>query len=85
KSSTSNQGFGTVEYLACAILDMQLHDREVPVTDIAAFEKEALAALGMPKEIVLRHRMPQFGHLFSSDAYSAGYYSYLWSETMDAD
>ncbi|WP_252407706.1 M3 family metallopeptidase, partial [Escherichia coli] len=55
------------------------------MTDIAAFEKEALAALGMPKEIVLRHRMPQFGHLFSSDAYSAGYYSYLWSETMDAD
>jgi peptidyl-dipeptidase Dcp len=85
KSSTFNQGFDTVEYLACAILDMQLHDRETPVTDIAAFEKEALAALGMPKEIVLRHRMPQFSHLFSSDAYSAGYYSYLWSETMDAD
>ncbi|RYD29810.1 MAG: M3 family peptidase, partial [Sphingomonadales bacterium] len=85
KSSTFNQGFDTVEYLACAILDMQLHDRETPVTDIDAFEKDALAALGMPKEIVLRHRMPQFNHLFSSDAYSAGYYSYLWSETMDAD
>ncbi|MES2441699.1 MAG: M3 family metallopeptidase [Pseudomonadota bacterium] len=85
KSSTFNQGFDTVEYLSCAILDMQLHDRETPVSDIAAFEKEALAALGMPKEIVLRHRLPQFNHLFSSDAYSAGYYSYLWSETMDAD
>ncbi|PXA93035.1 M3 family peptidase, partial [Nostoc sp. 3335mG] len=85
KSSTFNQGFDTVEYLACAILDMQLHDRETPVTDIAAFEKEALGALGMPKEIAMRHRMPQFNHLFSSDAYSAGYYSYLWSETMDAD
>jgi len=85
KSSTFNQGFDTVEYLACAILDMQLHDRETPVTDIDAFEKEALAGIGMPKEIVLRHRMPQFNHLFSSDAYSAGYYSYLWSETMDAD
>jgi peptidyl-dipeptidase Dcp len=85
KSSTFNQGFDTVEYLACAILDMQLHDRVEAVSDIAAFEKEALAALGMPKEIVLRHRMPQFNHLFSSDAYSAGYYSYLWSETMDAD
>jgi peptidyl-dipeptidase Dcp len=64
---------------------MQLHDRETPVTDTRAYEKEALAALGMPKEIVLRHRLPQFNHLFSSDAYSAGYYSYLWSETMDAD
>jgi peptidyl-dipeptidase Dcp len=85
KSSTFNQGFDTVEYLACAIVDMQLHDRETPVSDVAAFEKEALDALGMPKEIVLRHRLPQFNHLFSSDAYSAGYYSYLWSETMDAD
>jgi len=85
KSATFNQGFETVEYLACAILDMQLHDREEPVTDIAAFEKEALAGIGMPREIALRHRMPQFNHLFSSDGYSAGYYSYLWSETMDAD
>ncbi|HEX8301185.1 M3 family metallopeptidase [Sphingomonas sp.] len=85
KSATFNQGFITVEYLACAILDMQLHDREIPVTDIAAFEKEALAAIGMPREIALRHRLPQFNHLFASDAYSAGYYSYLWSETMDAD
>jgi len=85
KSSTFNQGFETVEYLSCAILDMQLHDRETPVSDVAAFEKQALDALGMPKEIVLRHRLPQFNHLFSSDGYSAGYYSYLWSETMDAD
>ena len=85
KSSTFNQGFDTVEYLACAIVDMQLHDREVPVSDIDAYEKEALAALAMPKEIALRHRLPQFNHLFASDAYSAGYYSYLWSETMDAD
>lgn len=84
-SSKFNQGFSTVEYLSSAILDMQLHHRSTPVTDIAAFEKQALAAIGMPKEIVLRHRLPQFSHLFSSDAYSAGYYSYLWSETMDAD
>ena len=64
---------------------MKLHDRTTPVTDVDAFERDTLAELGMPKEIVMRHRLPQFGHLFSSDAYSAGYYSYLWSETMDAD
>ncbi len=84
-SSKFNQGFSTVEYLSSAIIDMKLHHRTTPVTDVAAFEKQTLDALGMPKEIVMRHRMPQFSHLFSSDAYSAGYYSYLWSETMDAD
>ncbi|KQM22892.1 peptidase M3 [Sphingomonas sp. Leaf24] len=85
KSSTFNQGFSTVEYLSSAIVDMALHDRETPVTDPAAFERDTLAQIGMPKQIVMRHRLPQFNHLFSSDAYSAGYYSYLWSETMDAD
>ena len=85
KASTFNQGFDTVEYLSSAIVDMKLHDREVPVTDPDAFERETLASIGMPREIVMRHRLPQFNHLFSSDAYSAGYYSYLWSETMDAD
>lgn len=85
KAATFNQGFDTVEYLSSAIVDMKLHDRETPVTDPDAFERETLAALGMPGEIVMRHRLPQFNHLFSSDAYSAGYYSYLWSETMDAD
>lgn len=84
-SAKFNQGFETVEYLASAIVDMKLHDRKTPVTDIDAFERETLAEIGMPKEIVMRHRLPQFGHLFSSDSYSAGYYSYLWSETMDAD
>lgn len=85
ESDKFNQGFATVEYLSSAILDMQLHNRSTPVTDIAAFERQALAELGMPREMVMRHRLPQFGHLFSSDGYSAGYYSYLWSETMDAD
>ncbi|MFM6854182.1 MAG: M3 family metallopeptidase [Sphingopyxis sp.] len=84
-SGKFNQGFATVEYLASAILDMKLHNRTTPVTDISAFERDTLAQLGMPREMVMRHRLPQFGHLFSSDAYSAGYYSYLWSETMDAD
>ncbi|MDJ0278011.1 M3 family metallopeptidase [Sphingomonas sp. 2R-10] len=85
KSSTFNQGFATVEYLSSAIVDMELHDRETPVTDVATFERDTLDKIGMPKEIVMRHRLPQFNHLFASDAYSAGYYSYLWSETMDAD
>ncbi len=84
-SSKFNEGFSTVEYLSSAIVDMKLHDRTEPVTDVDAFERETLDAIGMPKEIVMRHRLPQFNHLFSSDAYSAGYYSYLWSETMDAD
>jgi peptidyl-dipeptidase Dcp len=85
QSSKFNQGFATVEYLSSAIVDMRLHNRATPVTDIDAFERETLAEIGMPREVVMRHRLPQFGHLFSSDAYSAGYYSYLWSETMDAD
>ena len=85
KSKTFNEGFATVEYLSSAIVDMKLHNRTEPVTDPDAFERETLAEIGMPKEIVMRHRLPQFNHLFSSDAYSAGYYSYLWSETMDAD
>ena len=84
-SSKFNEGFSTVEYLSSAIVDMKLHDRTEPATDVDAFERETLAEIGMPKEIVMRHRLPQFNHLFSSDAYSAGYYSYLWSETMDAD
>jgi len=84
-SDTFNQGFATVEYLSSAIVDMKLHNRTTPVADTKAFEREALAEIGMPKEMVMRHRLPQFNHLFSSDSYSAGYYSYLWSETMDAD
>ena len=85
KAQTFNQGFATVEYLGSALVDMKMHMDPNGVTDPDAFEKKALAEIGMPKEIVMRHRLPQFNHLFSSDAYSAGYYSYLWSETMDAD
>jgi peptidyl-dipeptidase Dcp len=85
KASAFNQGFATVEYLSSAMVDMALHLDPDGVVDPDAFERETLTRLGMPKELVMRHRLPQFNHLFSSDAYSAGYYSYLWSETMDAD
>jgi peptidyl-dipeptidase Dcp len=85
QSETFNQGYETVEYLASAIVDMDLHNRAEPVTDIDAYEREELARIGMPHEIAMRHRLPQFGHLFSSDSYSAGYYSYLWSNVMEAD
>jgi peptidyl-dipeptidase Dcp len=84
-SDTFNQGFSTVEYLSSALVDMMLHTTPGGVIDADKFERDALAKIGMPKEMVMRHRLPQFGHLFSSDSYSAGYYSYLWSETMDAD
>ena len=84
-SDTFNQGFATAEYLSSAIVDMKMHNRPDAPTDIDAFERETLADIGMPKEMIMRHRLPHFNHLFSSDAYSAGYYSYLWSETMDAD
>ncbi|MHB8998687.1 MAG: M3 family metallopeptidase, partial [Thermoanaerobaculia bacterium] len=85
RASTFNQGFGTVEYLSSALVDMKLHlvgDRPI---DPDAFERETLAELGMPKEIVMRHRTPHFNHVFSGDGYSAGYYSYLWSDVLTAD
>lgn len=85
RSTTFNQGYATVSYLSSAIVDMDLHTQATPPTDIDAFERDSLARIGMPREIVMRHRLPQFNHLFTSDAYSAGYYSYLWSEVMDAD
>jgi peptidyl-dipeptidase Dcp len=85
KSSTFNQGFATVEYLASALVDMKLHLAGERAVDIEEFERTTLASLGMPPEVVMRHRTPQFAHIFSSDAYSAGYYSYLWAEVLDHD
>jgi peptidyl-dipeptidase Dcp len=84
-SSKFNQGYATVEYLSSAIVDMELHTRADGVVDADKFEAETLQRIGAPKEVAMRHRLPQFLHLFSSDSYSAGYYSYLWSEVMDAD
>jgi peptidyl-dipeptidase Dcp len=80
-----NEGFRTVEYLSSALIDMKLHLAGDATIDPDRFERETLAALGMPSEIVMRHRTPQFGHVFSGDGYSAGYYSYLWSDTITAD
>jgi len=85
RTKTFNQGFATVEYLAAAILDMKLHLLGEQKIDARVFEKETLAEIEMPHEIVLRHRLPQFLHVFSSDGYSAGYYSYLWSDVLTAD
>lgn len=85
KSTTFNQGFATVEYLAAALVDMKLHLAGDKKIDADTFERETLAHLGMPEEIVLRHRLPHFLHVFSSDSYSAGYYSYLWSDVLTAD
>ncbi|HZF68287.1 MAG TPA: M3 family metallopeptidase [Gemmatirosa sp.] len=85
RAATFNQGFQTVEYLASALVDMRLHlagDRPI---DPRAFERETLAELGMPAEIVMRHRTPHFSHVFAGDGYSAGYYSYLWSDVLTAD
>jgi peptidyl-dipeptidase Dcp len=85
RSATFNQGFATVEYLSAALVDMKLHLAGDKKIDPDAFERETLAQLGMPKEIVMRHRTPQFLHVFSSDGYSAGYYSYLSSDVLTAD
>ena len=85
KAATFNQGFATVEYLSSALIDMKLHLAGATPIDPDAFERDTLKSLGMPKEIVMRHRTPQFGHVFAGDGYSAGYYSYLWSDTLTAD
>lgn len=81
-----NQGFATVEYAASALVDLALHSQPPQQDlDVVAFERGSLDALGMPEAIVMRHRTPHFNHIFAGESYSAGYYSYLWSEVLDAD
>ncbi|MEL6108752.1 MAG: M3 family metallopeptidase, partial [Planctomycetota bacterium] len=80
KASNFNQGFATVEYLASALIDMKLHTSDQTTINPDQFERETLTEMGMPKELPMRHRTPHFMHIFSSDAYSAGYYSYLWAD-----
>ena len=81
-----NQGFATVEFVASALLDLEFHSQPASaVRDVGAFERAELEKIGMPAEIAMRHRPTQFGHIFSGDHYAAGYYSYMWSEVMDAD
>jgi len=85
-TSTFNQGFATVEYTACALVDLDIHALpEAGALDVSAFERESLERIHMPAEIVMRHRLPHFQHLFSGTGYAAGYYSYMWSEVLDAD
>ena len=85
KARTFRQGFDVTEYLSSALIDMKLHLAGDADIDPKLFEKTELAKLGMPRELPMRHRTPQFQHIFASDGYSAGYYSYLWSEVLDHD
>ena len=81
-----NQGFATVEFVSSALIDLEFHTQPAAASrDVRAFEQAELEKIGMPAEIALRHRPTQFGHIFSGDHYASGYYSYMWSEVMDAD
>ena len=81
-----NQGFATVEFISSALIDLEFHTQPASASrDVRAFERAELDKIGMPAEIAMRHRPQQFGHVFSGGYYAAGYYSYMWSEVMDAD
>jgi len=84
-ASTFNQGFETTEFLASALMDMKYHTIDPENINPKSFEKKALKELNMPEEIVMRHRSPQFGHVFSGEGYATGYYGYLWADVLTAD
>ncbi|UXX85062.1 M3 family metallopeptidase [Roseovarius pelagicus] len=84
KAATFDMGFQTVEYLGSALVDLAFHEG-APPADPMARQADVLAHIGMPPAITMRHATPQFAHVFAGDGYSAGYYSYMWSEVMDAD
>ena len=85
RAENFNEGFRTVEYLSAALVDMKYHLAGAGPIEPDKFEREELARLGQPEQIVMRHRSPHFSHVFSGDGYSAGYYSYLWSDALTAD
>ena len=84
-ASTFNQGFATTEYLASAIMDMKFHLADPTNIDVDAFERETLTELGMPKELVMRHKTPHFGHVFSGEGYATAYYGYMWADVLTSD
>lgn len=85
KAAKFNQGFETTEYLASAIMDMKYHTMDPTGLDPDRFERKALEELDMPEEIVMRHRTPHFGHIFSGEGYAAGYYGYMWADVLTSD
>jgi peptidyl-dipeptidase Dcp len=85
KAATFNQGFATTEYLASALIDMKIHMADPKDIDVDAFERDTLKALGMPDQLVMRHRTPHFGHVFSGEGYATAYYGYMWADVLTSD
>ncbi|WP_460311407.1 M3 family metallopeptidase [Aliiglaciecola aliphaticivorans] len=85
KASTFNEGFKTTEYMASAIMDLLYHTTDPAAIDPQKFEQEQLVKMGMPEEMVMRHRSTQFGHIFSSEGYASSYYGYMWAEVLTSD
>ncbi|AWW00295.1 M3 family metallopeptidase [Arcticibacterium luteifluviistationis] len=85
EASNFNQGFGTTEYMASAIMDMKYHMMDPTDLDVDSFERETLESINMPKELVMRHRSPHFNHVFRGEGYATAYYGYMWADVLTAD